>query len=166
MTKLRIVAATVIAVFVMFMLASIVIIRTQHKAIRQLDDMLHEQYQVVDSLIQTKYVSEQEWCDMITAIAWQESRWQDDAQGSGNDVGYLQITPIYVAEANRIIGYEHFTLDDRYDRQKSIDMFNTVQAYYNPTRDLHLALKIHNPGAPLYYHKQIMNKYKELQAKQ
>lgn len=60
-----------------------------------------------------------------------ESGGNDNAVGDGGKaVGAYQIWPIYVAEANRIVGEERWTLDDRWDRTKSEEMVSTVLAYW------------------------------------
>lgn len=103
-----------------------------------------------------------EWETFITALAWVESRWDDSAVGTKNDVGYLQITPILVEDANRIEGFEMFTLEGRFDRNESIKLFNVIMDNYNPQHDMQLALKIWNPYSKVSYHRAVMNKYNEL----
>jgi hypothetical protein len=53
----------------------------------------------------------------------------DDNAINGNAVGCLQITPVVVEDVNRIAG-TNFTLQDRYDRQKSIQMAEIYLKYY------------------------------------
>lgn len=50
-------------------------------------------------------------------------------------VGVLQIWPIFVEDINRIVGYEKYSLNDRLDENKSIEMFWIYQKYYNPEMD-------------------------------
>ena len=45
-------------------------------------------------------------------------------------VGVLQIHPIMVKDVNRILGEDKFTLDDRYDRAKSIAMCRIYLRHY------------------------------------
>lgn len=99
----------------------------------------------------------------IEAIIYVESRGDINAIGTNNDTGVLQITPIYVAEANQIIGVKgHYTINDCFDKNKSIEIFKVVNSYHNPTRDFYKAITLHNPGAgPEYAHK-IITKYNEL----
>ncbi|MCK9417539.1 hypothetical protein M0Q97_12935 [Candidatus Dojkabacteria bacterium] len=106
-----------------------------------------------------------DWDFFIEALIWKESRGNDTVIGkydNANSVGCLQITPIYVAEVNRILGNDVYTLEDRLSRDKSIEMFNIIQNYYNPELDLERAIKLHNPGASLDYYGEIVNKYVEL----
>ena len=105
----------------------------------------------------------QDWDTFILALAWVESRWDTKAVGPTNDLGYLQITPIMVKDANRIAGCEKYTLEDRLDKDKSIEMFNLIQDTYNPEHDLQFALKIQNPYSKVSYHRAVMKKYNELQ---
>ena len=50
-------------------------------------------------------------------------------------VGILQIWPITVRDCNRILGYKKYTLKDRLNDKKSIEMFWVYQKYYNPKLD-------------------------------
>lgn len=104
----------------------------------------------------------EDWDTFISALIWVESEGDKNAVGSKNDVGVIQITPIYLRDVNRIIGYNKYKLSDRKDSLKSIEMFNVMQEHYNPSKDKHLALKIHNSKAPLSYHTKVMTKYFEL----
>ncbi len=71
------------------------------------------------------------WDDLIAAIIHVESRGNDSAVGdNGKAVGCLQIHPIAVREANRILHRDVYTLEDRYDRTKSIEMFNIISEEY------------------------------------
>lgn len=50
--------------------------------------------------------------------------------------GVLQIRPIMVAEVNRLIGKDSFTLSDRWSVHKSIAMFNVIRSHTpNPTNE-------------------------------
>lgn len=106
--------------------------------------------------------ADDDWALFIDALAWVESGWNTQALGTKKDVGWLQLTPIMVADANEILGAEYCTLDDRYFKEKSIEIFNVVMNERNPDRDKHFALKIWNPKAPVSYHTKVMDKYYEL----
>ena len=99
------------------------------------------------------------WTDALIEV---ESGGNDYAVGRTNDWGCLQITPVLVSEVNRIQSARKFTMNDTKDRAKSIEMYNIIQAYYNPKHDLHLALKIWNPMAPVSYHKKVEQEYIKL----
>lgn len=107
-----------------------------------------------------------EWETFTQALAWVESRWDDNAVGKKNDVGYLQITPILVEDANRICGQKEFTLEGRRNREESVRLFNVIMSEYNPGHDFHLALKIWNPYSKVSYHRAVMEKYRELRENQ
>lgn len=102
------------------------------------------------------------WNAFISALSFVESGNSPTKIGSKNDVGILQITPIMVREANRILGKDKYKLSDRTDIDKSVELFNVVQSYHNPNKDMNLALKIWNSKAPLSYHNKVINKYNEL----
>ena len=103
------------------------------------------------------------WDIMIEALIEVESKGNSQAVGAGNCVGILQLTPTYVKEVNRILKERRFTLNCRKSREKSIAMFEIYQGYYNPTKNINKAIKLHNPGAGQSYlnkvHK-IMNNIK------
>ena len=103
-----------------------------------------------------------DWDIFINALIWVESKGDCMAIGTKNDVGVLQITPILVKDVNRILKEERYILEDRYSRDKSIEMFNIIQDHYNPQHDYHLALKIWNGHAPLSYHRKVMDKFNEI----
>ena len=50
--------------------------------------------------------------------------------GKANDVGIVQITPIYLRECNRILGYDKYVLEDRKDHAKSIEMLKIHCGYW------------------------------------
>ena len=99
---------------------------------------------------------------VVEAFAWVESRHNPNAV-NGNCVGYLQISPIMVREANRMAGEERFTLDDRWDKEKSIDMFRVIMEKKNPTLDIDKACIIWNGrGCSQQYKDAIKARIKEL----
>lgn len=103
-----------------------------------------------------------DWDKFIYSLAHVESNNNIKAVGSKNDVGLLQITPIMVKEANRIIGTNKYNLNHRFDSLKSIEIFNVIQDHYNKEKSPHKALKIWNPKAPIKYHNDVMGKYNEI----
>ena len=110
-----------------------------------------------------------EWDLFIEAVIWKESRGAEDCIGdSGKAVGVLQIHPIMVREANRILAMNNapeeklYTYNDRYSREKSIEIFKIVQDYHNKSHDFDRALQIWNHNHPMSYKTDIMAKYKEL----
>jgi len=76
-----------------------------------------------------------DWDRLINAIIYVESRGNDSAIGDrGKAVGCLQIHPICVRDVNRILRKNDiplvYTLEDRYSRVKSIEMFNIIAEQY------------------------------------
>jgi len=69
---------------------------------------------------------------LIPILIQIESSGKADAIGKHNDVGILQITPIYLEDVNRILGHTEYVLEDRFDRAKSIKMTKTYLKHYAP----------------------------------
>lgn len=63
-------------------------------------------------------------------IAEVESHHRRDAI-NGNAVGIVQIMPATVEDINRILRHKKYTLDDRYNVEKSREMFVTYLTYYS-----------------------------------
>lgn len=85
--------------------------------------------------------------EVINAIIEVESSYSPNALGdNGLAVGILQIHPIMVREANRIIKKQKYKYSDRKDRQKSIEVFLIYQRHWNPTGDVRLGCKLWNSG--------------------
>ena len=66
--------------------------------------------------------------DLVEAMVWVESKGKEDAYAKReNAAGILQIRPIMVNDVNRILNLNKddrfYTLDDRWDKEKSIEMF-------------------------------------------
>lgn len=98
-----------------------------------------------------------EWDIFIQALIQVESEGKADAVGKTNDVGILQITPIYVKDVNRILGEDKYDLSCRTDTEKSLEMFEILQGHYNPSKSIDKAIKLHNPRAGQSYRIKIMN---------
>lgn len=67
-----------------------------------------------------------------------------------NAVGCLQIRPIMVKEVNRILSKQkksiRYTLEDRWDRKKSIEMFFIWKNYHHKTSSLEKIARNWNGG--------------------
>lgn len=101
-----------------------------------------------------------EWQALQLAIIMTESRFNPRAEGKTQDRGLYQITPIYVAEANRLSG-RNFSHDDAFSMEKSIEMFDIVQSHYNPEQSIDLAIMKHNPGgAAIGYSRRVKENLK------
>lgn len=69
---------------------------------------------------------------ILPAIEHVESSGRADAVGDGGKaVGILQIHPIMVADVNRIVGEERWTLDDRLCPDESRAMFRVYSNHYS-----------------------------------
>ena len=111
-----------------------------------------------------------DWSKLIDAIAMVESKGNPKAfNPNGNCAGLLQITPGLVKQCNIWFqakkSKKRYTLADRYNVQKSKEMFVMVQSYYNKTNDVEKAIRIWN-GGPGYtikgtngYLKKVMKYY-------
>lgn len=110
---------------------------------------------------------------LITAIGTVESKLNDKAV-NGVHAGFLQIAKVTVAECNRINKLNgvstRYTLQDRFNHQKSIEMFYTIQGFYNPSGDLHYGILLWNEGCSAMkkpkrktsYYNKVMNVYNKL----
>lgn len=136
-------------------------VKRDNELVERVADTASVEPSVVDATCED-ISADDDWALFIDALAWVESGWNTQALGIKNDVGWLQLTPIMVADANEILGAEYYTLDDRYFKERSIEIFNVVMNERNPDRDKHFALKIWNPKAPVSYHTKVMDKYYEL----
>lgn len=85
------------------------------------------------------------WQLLQLAIIYTESRFNADALGAAGDAGLYQITPIYVAEVNRIAGTD-YRPEDAFDPDKAVAIFAAMQDHYNPSRDTDFALHYHHKG--------------------
>lgn len=111
-------------------------------------------------IVQIEPVSD--WEMLIEALIQVESEGNPFAVGKTNDLGILQITPIYVKEVNRILKGNFYFLEDRTDIDKSLEMFEVYQSHHNPSKDIYKAIKIHNPGAGQWYTNKVMNKFNKI----
>lgn len=101
--------------------------------------------------------------NICKALIWVESRGNTNALSSdGNYAGILQIGSIYVKECNRIQKDVVYTLEDRYDSVKSLEMFAIVQNHHNPHHDLDRAIYLHNPTAGPEYREEVLRKFKTI----
>lgn len=97
------------------------------------------------------------WEKLVMAIAYAESRFNESAVGKDGDWGILQITDIYVKEANRVSG-SNFAHEDAFSIELSLDIFEALNGAKNPYKDKDLAIWLHNKS--LEYRKRVMESYK------
>jgi hypothetical protein len=107
-----------------------------------------------------------EWQIFILALIEVESGNNPMAAGKVNAGGIFQITPVYIEEVNRIQSKNIFTPEDRFDIRKSFDMFNAMNGFYNKSRDIEKAVRLHNPNAPASYRAKIMKKIAEIKKRE
>ena len=93
-----------------------------------------------------------DWNPVMEAIILVESEGNPNAV-SGNSVGAMQITPILVRECNNILksrgSDKRYTLADRYNVDKSKEMFLLIQSQYNKSNNVEKAIRSWN-GGPNY----------------
>lgn len=103
-----------------------------------------------------------DWNVFMESIAMIEST-NDTLVVNEKAVGYLQITPIYVREVNRILAMsgsdKRYTLEDRTSKRKSIEMFHIHQNYHNPDKDKIKCLRQHRGKYSESYNKAVLDEY-------
>ena len=90
-----------------------------------------------------------DWNPVMEAIIQVESEGNPKAR-SGNSVGVMQITPVLVAECNKILkrknSKKRYKLSDRFSISKSKEMFLLMQSVYNPLNSIEQAIRAWNGG--------------------
>lgn len=111
-----------------------------------------------------------DWTKVIDAITQVESKGNPKAYNpNGKCAGILQITPGLVEQCNAWLrakkSKKRYTLADRYNVNKSKEMFKMYQHYFNPSNDVEKAIRIWN-GGPGYkvsstneYYRKVMKYY-------
>ena len=93
--------------------------------------------------------SEFDWSPVVDAIMMVESRGNVNAR-NGIYCGPLQISPVLVTEVNNILkrrnSSKRYTLNDRFNMQKSKEMFVIIQSYYNPKNNVERAIRMWQGG--------------------
>ena len=115
-------------------------------------------------VVRESYHDLSEWEVLQMAIVMTESKGNPDAVGKTDDKGIMQITPIYVAEVNRLSGkgYSH---DDAFSIEKSLEMFDIIQSRHNPEMDIDKAISLHNRSKAYSYRvKQNMEIVRRMEA--
>lgn len=93
------------------------------------------------------------------AIAITESELKPNAIGKTNDFGVFQITQIWCAEVNRILGEERYTHTDAFSVNKSCEMWDIMY------KDLSLdeIIKKHNPGEGSAYRNKVYSNLQKIE---
>ncbi len=90
-----------------------------------------------------------DWSPVVDAIMMVESRGNCNAR-NGIYCGPLQIAPCLVTEVNNILkrrnATKRYTLNDRFNKQKSKEMFVIIQSYYNPNNNVERAIRMWQGG--------------------
>ena len=100
---------------------------------------------------------------LIQAMILVESEGNDSAYHKREKAaGCLQIRPIMVREVNRILGIQkselEYTLEDRWNREKSIEMFHIVNGYHNKNSTYEEIARAWN-GGPNWIKKSLTKRY-------
>ena len=111
-----------------------------------------------------------DWTRVINAIIQVESKGNAKAHNPNGDCcGILQITRVLVRDVNEYLkikgSSKRYTLADRYNVQKSKEMFILYQERHNPGHNVEKAIRIWN-GGPFYsvaktngYYRKVMKYY-------
>ena len=88
---------------------------------------------------------------LVDAVMYVESRNNPNAWNKREDAcGVLQIRPIMINDVNRIISKKNipkvYTLNDRWSKTKSIEIFNIIQEYYSPNGTPERIARVWNGG--------------------
>ena len=84
---------------------------------------------------------------LLKAIAQVESNGDSSAYNhKENAAGPYQIRPVYLKDVNRIVGYEKYRLEDRFDALKAKEMVVTYLSHYGKHKSLEALARIHNGG--------------------
>ena len=101
-------------------------------------------------------------------MVWVESKGNPKAFAKREDAaGVLQIRPIMVNEVNRILNLNKddrfYTLDDRWDKEKSIEMFYVFVDYYHKESSYEEIARCWNGGPKGLQKKQTKRYWKKVQ---
>ena len=93
--------------------------------------------------------SNYDWSSVADAIIMVESRGNCNAR-NGIYCGPLQIAPCLVNEVNNILkrrnSTKRYSLNDRFSKEKSKEMFVIIQSYYNPSNNVERAIRMWQGG--------------------
>ncbi len=101
-----------------------------------------------------------EWNKFTLALMKVESNFDSTAVSSVGAKGYFQITPIYVAEVNRVHKTNYIYEEVVSSFKQSYEVFTLMQKAHNSEYNMDEALRLHN-GDRDWYKKRV---YKEMDA--
>ncbi len=117
-----------------------------NKVIEETDSLIAANMHADDLQLKQDSVMER-WGSLIEAIATIESRKNPKVVSRcGKYVGYLQISKLLVNECNMILHEKKYSYNDRYDKQKSIEMFLVIQDRHNPDGNIEKAIRLWKSG--------------------
>jgi hypothetical protein len=104
---------------------------------------------------------------LVQALIMVESSGKDNAYNASEDaVGCLQIRPIMVREVNRILRKQgdtlRFKLKDRWDRDKSLEMFHIWREYHHPNSTDEVIARNWNGGPDGYQQESTIKYWKKV----
>lgn len=106
-----------------------------------------EQYQIQKENKRIEGLTVARRNEIIVIIARIESNFNHTAFNALEEAaGMFQIRPVMVREVNRLVGYEKYSIDDRYSISSSIDMFVDYNNIVNPEWDYERAARLWNGG--------------------
>lgn len=113
-------------------------------------------------------IPERDISDLIEAMIQVESKGNPNAFAKGeNAAGVLQIRPIMVNEVNRLLNKfdsdKFYTLEDRWNEQKSIEMFYIIYNYYHKGSSYEEIARCWNGGPKGLQKKQTKKYWKKVQ---
>ena len=111
--------------------------------------------------INAQHKNAYDWTRVINAIAQVESGGNPKAHNPNGDcAGLLQIKRCLVQECNNILkrqkSTKRFTISDRYNAEKSKEMFILIQEHYNKEHSIEKAIRCWNGG--FYLEKKVGRK--------
>lgn len=104
---------------------------------------------------------------LVQALIMVESSGKDNAYNASEDaVGCLQIRPIMIREVNRILRKQgdtlRFKLKDRWDRDKSLEMFHIWREYHHPNSTDEVIARNWNGGPDGYQQESTIKYWKKV----
>ena len=95
---------------------------------------------------------------LIKIIEHIESRHNKNAR-NGKYVGTLQISPSMVREANRVNGYNKYSLSDRNDSLMSTNIFKDIMQHHNKKKSIRKAVIIWRGKYNQNYRKKVIHMF-------
>ena len=152
---------------------SIILIGLLCTSVNQPEQMLYEIERLPIEQIKIEHKEEikpivRDLEDLIEAMVWVESKGDPKAFARReNAAGVLQIRPIMVNEVNRILNIKKddrfYTLDDRWNETKSIEMFYVFVDYYHKDSSYEEIARCWNGGPKGLQKKQTKRYWKKVQ---